>query len=69
MRDELRQGVLVVLDIPAMQTTIPITAVHRRNGYLSAAAKALLVLLTTERAWPVPEWKISAAQQRPTSGM
>jgi DNA-binding transcriptional LysR family regulator len=45
VRDELRQGVLVALDIPAMQTTIPITAVHRRNGYLSAAAKALLALL------------------------
>ena len=48
VRDELHQGVLVALDIPSMQTTIPITAVHRRNGYLSAAAKALLTLLTTE---------------------
>ena len=45
VRDELRQGVLVALDIPSMQTSIPITAVHRRNGYLSAAAKALLALL------------------------
>jgi DNA-binding transcriptional LysR family regulator len=49
VRDELRQGVLVALDIPAMQTTIPITAIHRRNGYLSAAAKALLALLTAQR--------------------
>ena len=46
MRDELRQGTLVALDVPAMRTTIPITAIHRRNGYLSAAAKALLALLT-----------------------
>src|SRR5579859_4864873 len=45
VRDELRQGVLVALNIPSMQTTIPITALHRRNGYLSAAAKALLALL------------------------
>ena len=45
VRDELRQGVLMTLDVPSMQTTIPITAVHRRNGYLSAAAKALLTLL------------------------
>lgn len=52
VRDELRQGVLVALDIRAMQATIPITAVHRRNGYLSAAAKALLELLTTERTRP-----------------
>jgi DNA-binding transcriptional LysR family regulator len=49
VRDELRQGVLVALDIPLMQTTIPITAVHRRNGYLSAAAKALLALMTTKQ--------------------
>jgi DNA-binding transcriptional LysR family regulator len=46
VRDELRQGVLVALDAPAMQATIPITALHRRNGYLSPAAKALLALLT-----------------------
>ena len=45
VRDELRQGALVALDIPAMCTTMPITAIHRRNGYLSAAAKALLGLL------------------------
>jgi DNA-binding transcriptional LysR family regulator len=46
VRDELRQGALVALDIPSMRTTIPITAIHRRNGYLSSAAKALLSLLT-----------------------
>ncbi len=48
VRDELRQGTLLVLDIPPMRTTIPITAIHRRNGYLSAAAKTLLALLTAE---------------------
>ena len=47
VRDELRQGTLVALDVPAMRATIPITALHRRNGYLSPAAKALLDLLTT----------------------
>jgi DNA-binding transcriptional LysR family regulator len=46
VRDELRQGTLVALDAPAMQATIPITALHRRNGYLSPAARALLALLT-----------------------
>src|SRR5262249_32278 len=39
VRDELRQGALVALDIPAMRARIPITALHRRNGYLSPAAK------------------------------
>jgi DNA-binding transcriptional LysR family regulator len=46
VRDELRRGQLVALDVPAMRTTIPIVAVHRRNGYLSPAATALLELLT-----------------------
>ena len=46
VRDELRQGALVALDIPAMRTRIPIAAIHRRKGYLSPAAKALLRLLT-----------------------
>lgn len=50
VRDELRQGVLTALDIPAMRTSIPITAIHRRNGYLSPAAKALLALLTVQAA-------------------
>jgi DNA-binding transcriptional LysR family regulator len=47
VRDELHRRALVALDIPAMHITIPITAIHRRNGYLSAAAKALLALLTS----------------------
>jgi DNA-binding transcriptional LysR family regulator len=46
VREELRQGVLIVLDVPAMRTIIPITAIHRSNGYLSPAAKTLLALLT-----------------------
>jgi DNA-binding transcriptional LysR family regulator len=49
VRDELRQGVLVALDIPRMRTTIPITVLYRRKGYLGPAAQTLLRLLT-ERA-------------------
>jgi DNA-binding transcriptional LysR family regulator len=49
VRDELREGALVALDIPAMRTSIPIAAIHRRNGYLSPAAKALLALLAGGR--------------------
>jgi len=52
VRDELRQGALVALDIPAMRVTIPIIAIHRRNGYLSPAAKALLALLTSGTLQP-----------------
>ncbi|WP_421998536.1 LysR family transcriptional regulator [Reyranella sp.] len=46
VRDELRQGLLVALDVPALRAVNPITAIHRRNAYLSPAAKALLALLT-----------------------
>jgi DNA-binding transcriptional LysR family regulator len=49
VRDELRQGVLVALDIPAMRTSIPIMALHRRHGHLSTAAQALLALLTARK--------------------
>jgi DNA-binding transcriptional LysR family regulator len=48
--EELRLGLLVALDVPAMRTATPIAAIHRRNGYLSAAAKALLTLLTSVQA-------------------
>ena len=52
VRDELRRGLLVELDVPAMRTAIRIVAVHRRNGYLSPAACALLELLTGEARRP-----------------
>jgi DNA-binding transcriptional LysR family regulator len=52
VRDELRQGLLVALDVPAMRAANPITAIHRRNGYLSPAAKTLLGLLTQKPLKP-----------------
>ena len=45
VREELRLGLLVSLDVPAMRTSIPVTAIHRRNAYLTPAAKSLLALL------------------------
>lgn len=50
VKEDIRQGTLIALDIPAMSTRISITAIHRRNGYLSAAARALLKLLTSRSA-------------------
>ena len=44
--EELRRGSLVALNVPGMRTTIPISAIHRRKGYLGPAAKTLLSLLT-----------------------
>jgi DNA-binding transcriptional LysR family regulator len=54
VRDELRRGLLVALDVPAMHTAIPVFAIHRRRGYLSPAATALLELLTASSAAPAP---------------
>jgi DNA-binding transcriptional LysR family regulator len=47
--EELRAGSLVVLSVPAMQTTIPVVLIQRRRGYLSGAARELLRVLTD---WP-----------------
>jgi DNA-binding transcriptional LysR family regulator len=50
VHDELRQGTLVALDVPALRTVIPITALHRRHGYLTPAARTLLALLTAKNS-------------------
>ncbi len=61
VREELRTGALVALDIPAMRTENPITALCRRNGYLSPAARALLDLLTGQ---PLKPGRRSSAARR-----
>lgn len=52
VRDELRQGLLVTLNVPALRSANPITAIHRRNGYLSPAAQTLLALLVARPLKP-----------------
>ena len=46
VRDELRLGAVKVLDAPELRTTVPVTIIHRRKGYLSPAARALLALMS-----------------------
>jgi DNA-binding transcriptional LysR family regulator len=46
VRDELRLGSLRELDIPAMRASIPVALIHRKNGYLNAAARALIALMS-----------------------
>jgi DNA-binding transcriptional LysR family regulator len=48
VRDELRLGTLKRLDAPELRTTVPVTIIHRRKGYLSSAARALLALMSGE---------------------
>ena len=45
VQDELQRGSLVLADMPAMATTIPVCLVFRQNGYLSPAARELAALL------------------------
>jgi DNA-binding transcriptional LysR family regulator len=44
--EELRLGTLRVLRVPGLRTQIPVSVIHRRNGYLSTAARALLALMS-----------------------
>ena len=39
---------LAVVNAPVLRTAVPVTVVHRRNGYLSPAARSLLALMTRE---------------------
>ena len=47
LQEELRLGSIRILNIPALTTTIPITLLRRKKGYLPPGAKALLAQLTT----------------------
>jgi DNA-binding transcriptional LysR family regulator len=49
--EERRSGSLHLLKIPAFRVTIPVVLIHRRRGYLSGAARALMAMLT---AWTPP---------------
>jgi len=46
IQEELRLGTLAVIDVPRLRATIPVAVIHRRNGYLSGAARALLALVS-----------------------
>jgi DNA-binding transcriptional LysR family regulator len=54
IQEELRLGTLRTIDIPHLQTTVPIHVLYRKNGYLTGASRTLLSL-------------ISAAPVRPTA--
>jgi DNA-binding transcriptional LysR family regulator len=53
IQEELRLGTLRTIDIPCLQTTVPIHVLYRKHGYLTGASRTLLSL-------------ISAAPVRPT---
>lgn len=42
IQEELHLGTLQILDIPTLQTTMPVMAAYRQQGYLSKATRSLL---------------------------
>jgi DNA-binding transcriptional LysR family regulator len=56
VEEELRLGTLRPLRIPAMRASVPVALIHRRHGYLSAAARRLMADLGT--------WSIRRPQPR-----
>jgi DNA-binding transcriptional LysR family regulator len=46
IQEELRLGTLRTIDIPHLQTTVPIHVLYRKNGYLTGAARTLLSLIS-----------------------
>ncbi|HEY4389369.1 MAG TPA: LysR family transcriptional regulator [Ktedonobacteraceae bacterium] len=52
IEEELRLGTIRVLPIAALQTTVPVMLIHRRQAYLSRAARRLREMLTQQTANP-----------------
>ena len=47
IQEELQRGTLKVLDVPALRTSIGVTVVYRKNGFISPAARSLLSTIAT----------------------
>jgi DNA-binding transcriptional LysR family regulator len=54
VEEELRLGTLRALSVAAMRLAVPVVLVHRRQGYLSGAARALMTLLAGGPARAAP---------------
>jgi DNA-binding transcriptional LysR family regulator len=71
--EELRLGTLSMIKSPALQTTVPIHVLYRKNGYLNGASRTLLSLISASPVRPTDvayydRGKKSSALRRPTSG-
>ena len=47
IQEELKLGALSVINVPALQTVVPIHVVYRKNGQLNGATRVLLSLIST----------------------
>jgi DNA-binding transcriptional LysR family regulator len=46
VQEELRLGTLRTIDIPCLQTMVPIHVLYRKNGYLTGASRTLLSIIS-----------------------
>jgi DNA-binding transcriptional LysR family regulator len=46
IQEELRLGTLKLIRAPRLHAAVPVSVVHRRKGYLSGAARALLAIIS-----------------------
>ena len=46
IQEELRLGTLRTIDVPHLQTTVPIHVLHRKKGYLTGGSRTLLSLIS-----------------------
>jgi len=65
--EELRRGSLRALRAPALRATIPIVLIHRRRGYLGAAARGLAAALSDWTSVSVPPSQPASARSRARS--
>jgi DNA-binding transcriptional LysR family regulator len=49
IQEELRLGTLHTIDVPRLQTTVPVHVLHRKNGYLTGASRTLKICF--EQVW------------------
>ena len=52
IQEELRLGTLSVINVPRLQTILPIHVVYRKNGHLNGSTRALLSLISRIAARP-----------------
>jgi DNA-binding transcriptional LysR family regulator len=52
IHEELRLGTLQTINVPRLQTTVPVYVLHRKNGYLTGASRTLLSVISHARLRP-----------------
>jgi DNA-binding transcriptional LysR family regulator len=54
IEEEIRSGTLKKLSVPALEASIPVSVIYRRNGYLNGAARSFLSAVLNEARRPQP---------------